>query len=47
MRLSSKSHSDVRGLRPSEPFVIVGDQNADPFDGYSVAAEVNQLLDSR
>ncbi|WP_320537677.1 endonuclease/exonuclease/phosphatase family protein [Pseudarthrobacter sp. IC2-21] len=36
-----------RGLLPSEPFVIVGDQNADPFDGDSVAAAVNQLLDSK
>ncbi|MET4589768.1 hypothetical protein ABIA70_001365 [Arthrobacter sp. 754] len=36
-----------RGLRPSEPFVIVGDQNADPFDGDSVEAAVNQLLDSK
>ncbi|GAC1377400.1 MAG: hypothetical protein NVSMB43_18570 [Pseudarthrobacter sp.] len=36
-----------RGLLPSEPFVIVGDQNADPHDGDSVAAAVNQLLDSK
>ncbi|MEO8282483.1 MAG: hypothetical protein ABI568_03615 [Pseudarthrobacter sp.] len=36
-----------RGPLPSEPFVIVDDQNADPFDGDSVAAAVNQLLDSR
>jgi hypothetical protein len=36
-----------RGRLPSEPFVIVGDQNADPFDGDSVAAAVNQLLDSK
>lgn len=36
-----------RGLLPSEPFVIVGDQNADPFDGDSVDAAINQLLDSR
>jgi hypothetical protein len=34
------------GLRPGEPFVIVGDQNADPFDGDSVEAAVNQLLES-
>jgi hypothetical protein len=36
-----------RGILPSEPFVIVGDQNADPFDGDSVAAAVNQLLNSK
>lgn len=36
-----------RGLLPSEPFVIVGDQNADPFDGDSVEAAINQLLDSK
>jgi hypothetical protein len=36
-----------RGLLPSEHFVIVGDQNADPFDGDSVDAAVNQLLDSK
>ncbi|WP_458113441.1 endonuclease/exonuclease/phosphatase family protein [Arthrobacter sp. R1-13] len=36
-----------RGLLPSEPFVIVGDQNADPFDGDSVDAAINQLLDSK
>lgn len=36
-----------RGLLPSEPFVIVGDQNADPFDGDSVDSAINQLLDSK
>ncbi|HEU4666286.1 MAG TPA: endonuclease/exonuclease/phosphatase family protein [Arthrobacter sp.] len=36
-----------RGLLPSEPFVIVGDQNADPLDGDSVDAAINQLLDSK
>lgn len=36
-----------RGLKPSEPFVVVGDQNADPIDGDSVNAAINQLLDSR
>ena len=36
-----------RGLLPSEPFVIVGDQNADPFDGDSVDYAINQLLDSK
>ncbi len=34
------------GLSPGESFVIVGDQNADPFDGDSVAGAVNQLLDN-
>lgn len=36
-----------RGLLPSELFVIAGDQNADPFDGDSVDAAINQLLDSK
>jgi hypothetical protein len=36
-----------RGLLPSEQFVIVGDQNADPLDGDSVDAAINQLLGSR
>lgn len=33
------------GLRPGHPFVIAGDQNADPFDGDSVASAADQLLD--
>lgn len=36
-----------RGLLPSEPFVIVGDQNADPLDGDSVDAAISQLLESK
>jgi hypothetical protein len=35
------------GLRPGSRFVIMGDQNADPLDGDSVNAAINQLLDSR
>lgn len=35
------------GLSPAESFVIVGDQNADPLDGDSVDAAIDQLLDSR
>lgn len=35
------------GLRPASSFVIVGDQNADPLDGDSVDAAIDQLLDSR
>ena len=35
------------GLRPGSRFVILGDQNADPLDGDSVDAAINQLLDSR
>jgi Endonuclease/Exonuclease/phosphatase family len=34
------------GLRPGARFVIAGDQNADPFDGDSVAAAATQLLDN-
>ena len=34
------------GLAPGEPFVIVGDYNADPLDGDSLAGAANQLLDS-
>ncbi|GAA1805138.1 endonuclease/exonuclease/phosphatase family protein [Agromyces neolithicus] len=33
------------GLEPGESFVILGDQNADPLDGDSVAAAIDQLLD--
>jgi endonuclease/exonuclease/phosphatase family metal-dependent hydrolase len=33
------------GLKPGESFVILGDQNADPLDGDSVAAAIDQLLD--
>ena len=32
------------GLAPSEPFVIVGDQNADPVDGDSANGAITQLL---
>ncbi|WP_127475956.1 endonuclease/exonuclease/phosphatase family protein [Microbacterium sulfonylureivorans] len=35
------------GLRPLSSFVIVGDQNADPLDGDSVDAAIDQLLDNR
>lgn len=35
------------GLSPSESFVILGDQNADPLDGDSVDAAIDQLLSSR
>jgi myo-inositol-hexaphosphate 3-phosphohydrolase len=34
------------GLKPGASFVIAGDQNADPFDGDSVAFAINQLLDN-
>jgi hypothetical protein len=37
---------DTGGLELGEPFVIVGDYNADPFDGDSVDGAANQLLDS-
>ncbi|TYL55344.1 endonuclease/exonuclease/phosphatase family protein [Nocardioides sp. BGMRC 2183] len=33
------------GLRPGSRFVIAGDQNADPMDGDSVDAAIDQLLD--
>ena len=33
------------GLKPSELFVIAGDQNADPLDGDSVPGAIQQLLD--
>ncbi|GAA1823245.1 endonuclease/exonuclease/phosphatase family protein [Agromyces salentinus] len=35
------------GLHPTEPFVIMGDQNADPLDGDSVDQAIDQLLDHR
>jgi hypothetical protein len=34
------------GLEPGASFVIMGDQNADPFDGDSVAGAAQQLLDN-
>ncbi len=34
-----------RGLSPNAPFIIAGDQNADPTRGDSVNAAINQLLD--
>ncbi|HYG93331.1 MAG TPA: endonuclease/exonuclease/phosphatase family protein [Nocardioides sp.] len=34
------------GLRQGDPFVIAGDQNADPYDGDSVDDAIWQLLDS-
>jgi Endonuclease/Exonuclease/phosphatase family len=34
------------GLTPSARFVIMGDQNADPFDGDSRDKAINQLLDN-
>ncbi|MBD5785025.1 endonuclease/exonuclease/phosphatase family protein [Cellulosimicrobium terreum] len=40
-------HGRHGGLRPSESFVVVGDQNADPLDGDSVDAAIDQLLDNR
>jgi Endonuclease/Exonuclease/phosphatase family len=33
------------GLRPGARFVVMGDQNADPFDGDSVAGAAQQLLE--
>ena len=33
------------GITPGDPFVIAGDQNADPFDGDSVPGAIQQLLD--
>lgn len=35
------------GLSPAESFVILGDQNADPLDGDSVDAAIDQLLGNR
>ncbi len=34
------------GLEPGAPFVIAGDQNADPFDGDSVDGAARQLLEA-
>jgi hypothetical protein len=33
------------GLRPSDRFVIAGDQNSDPLDGDSIPGAIQQLLD--
>ncbi|MCK0117560.1 endonuclease/exonuclease/phosphatase family protein [Isoptericola sp. S6320L] len=35
------------GLHPGAPFVILGDQNADPYDGDSYDVAIDQLLDHR
>jgi len=35
------------GLSPSASFVIAGDQNADPLDGDSVDAAIDQLLENK
>lgn len=35
------------GLNPSQAFVIAGDQNADPLDGDSVDAAIDQLLGNK
>ena len=35
------------GLKPVDSFVILGDQNADPLDGDSVDAAIDQLLGNR
>ena len=37
----------VGGIRPGSSFVVLGDQNADPLDGYSVDAAIDQLLDNK
>ncbi len=34
------------GLEPGSRFMILGDQNADPFDGDSTPPAINQLLDN-
>jgi hypothetical protein len=36
---------ETGGLKPGESFVILGDQNADPLDGDSVDAAIQQLLE--
>ncbi len=33
------------GLRPGSPFVVLGDQNSDPFDGDSVPGAIQQLTE--
>lgn len=37
----------VGGIRPGSSFVVLGDQNADPLDGDSVDAAIDQLLDNK
>jgi len=39
-------HGGTGGLAPGKRFVIMGDQNADPFDGDSTNNAINQLLDN-
>ena len=38
-------HGCFGGLTPGDPFVIVGDQNADPLDGDSIPGAIQQLLE--
>ena len=42
---STTTQGATGGLKPGESFVILGDQNADPLDGDSVAQAIDQLLD--
>jgi hypothetical protein len=44
-RYISDDAGGTGGLKPGESFVIMGDQNADPLDGDSVDAAIDQLLD--
>src|SRR5262249_44400976 len=39
-------NGQLGGLKAGERFVILGDYNADPLDGDSVASAINQLLDN-
>jgi hypothetical protein len=44
-RYISDDAGGTGGIAPNESFVILGDQNADPLDGDSVDAAIDQLLD--
>ncbi|MGR0319537.1 endonuclease/exonuclease/phosphatase family protein [Agromyces sp. ZXT2-3] len=44
-RYISDDEGATGGLKPGSSFVILGDQNADPLDGDSVDAAIDQLLD--
>jgi hypothetical protein len=46
MGRSSHDKGVFGGLTPSSCFVIMGDQNADPFEGDSRDNAIHQLLDN-
>ncbi len=44
-RPTSTTTRDATALRPGSPFVVLGDQNSDPFDGDSMPGAIQQLTE--